>query len=58
MKHSVDSLSCKHPPERLYCWYAYDCYAPNGDLCVACLDCHKVLKGTIEKERPHDQETV
>lgn len=36
---------CDHPPQRLYAWNAYD-----GALCVACLDCHKILRGALDTE--------
>lgn len=40
------SAECKHPPERLWAWYALDCRVPGGQvLCVACCDCGTVLQG-------------
>ena len=33
------STSCKHPPVRLYSWFA------NNTLCVVCMDCQTVLTG-------------
>lgn len=39
---SVSVEDCKHPPHRLYAWYAFD-----STLCVACCDCGKPLKGVL-----------
>lgn len=33
---------CKHPPGRLYAWFARD-----GVLCVGCCACGAVLKGGV-----------
>ena len=33
---------CKHPPKRLYAWYAYD-----NTLCIGCCECGKALKGGL-----------
>lgn len=35
------AAECKHPPAKLYSWFAFD-----GVLCVAC-SCGKVLKGGV-----------
>jgi hypothetical protein len=37
---------CKHPPQRLWAWTAYD-----GTLCVACCDCGAILKGEVREVR-------
>lgn len=37
---------CKHPPERLYAWYARDDRIGRV-LCVCCCECGKVLVGGI-----------
>ena len=37
-----EQLTCKHPPERLFAWRAYD-----DTLCVGCCECGEVLKGGI-----------
>ncbi len=36
---------CKHPPERYYCWVAYD-----GTLVIVCLECQTILKGAYEQK--------
>lgn len=39
------TTDCKHPPARLYAWFAQD---PTGPvLCVACCECGTVLKGGV-----------
>lgn len=44
----VDPERCKHPPYRLYSWWANDCRIKGGIvLCVACCDCGNVLKGGV-----------
>ena len=40
-------MECKHPPERLYSWYAYD-----ETLVVCCCECGKVLKGGVDESVP------
>lgn len=35
-----ETPTCKHPPTRLYTWFAYD-----GVLCIGCCDCGAVLAG-------------
>lgn len=39
------SNQCKHPPHRLYSWWAKDGRGERTILCVVCLECKKVLKG-------------
>ena len=34
--------ACKHPPERLYSWTAYD-----GVVCVGCCECGASLAGAL-----------
>jgi hypothetical protein len=34
--------ACKHPPERLYSWTAYD-----GVVCVSCCECGASLAGSL-----------
>jgi len=43
--HETEShgTDCKHPPERLFSWYAFD-----GTLCVCCCVCGSALKGGAE----------
>ena len=40
-------MNCKHPPTRLYSWFAYD-----GTLCVGCCDCGEVLAGAADDSEP------
>lgn len=46
-------MFCKHPPERLYCWFAHSLDYARGQwvtseiLCVACCACGEVLSGGI-----------
>lgn len=42
-------MSCKHPPHRLYAWYAADAaiYKDDG-LVVVCLECREILKGAAK----------
>lgn len=38
--------NCKHPPARLYSWWACGDDGPERSvLCIACCACGKVLKG-------------
>lgn len=42
----MDKESCKHPPHRLYSWWAFNHLTGKNDiLCVGCCECGKVLKG-------------
>lgn len=34
------TFECKHPPDRIYAWWATD-----GTLCAGCCDCGAVLSG-------------
>ena len=38
---------CKHPPTRIYTWFAYD-----GTLCAGCCDCGEVLAGAADDTEP------
>ena len=49
MREHVESLSCRHPPTRLWSWTSAD-----GVLCVACCECGAVLRGATAAE---DRET-
>ena len=41
-----DPAPCKHPPTRLYSWWACgDDGSERSVLCIACCACGKVLKG-------------
>lgn len=40
----ADASTCKHPPARLYSWFAAD-----RTRCVACCDCGAVLAGAAAK---------
>ena len=42
---------CKHPPERYYCWTAWD-----GTLCIGCCDCGEVLRGAYDYEEEKDND--
>jgi len=42
---------CKHPPERLFSWFAWD-----GTLCIGCCDCGEILKGSTENEEAENNE--
>ncbi|KKL92243.1 hypothetical protein LCGC14_1886610 [marine sediment metagenome] len=52
---SVAEGQCKHPPTRLYSyWAADDDGVPDSVLVISCLDCHEILKGralTTEETR-------
>lgn len=37
-------MKCKHPPNRLFCWTAYD-----GTVCCGCCECGKILSGGYRK---------
>jgi hypothetical protein len=56
----MSAKECDHPPERLYAWVVND--ALGKDLCVVCLDCHKVLNGqaltTTELEKHNERKRV
>jgi hypothetical protein len=45
MDKAARKQKCKHPPNRLYAWRAYD-----GTLCIACCDCGIALKGAISAD--------
>ena len=36
-------MNCKHPPTRIYSWFAYD-----GTFCAGCCDCGEVLAGAAD----------
>ena len=36
-------MNCKHPPTRIYTWFAYD-----GTLCAGCSNCGEVLHGAAD----------
>jgi len=39
--------TCKHPPRRLYCWWAWNVVTGLKDwFCIACCDCGTILKGS------------
>ena len=40
-------MNCKHPPTRIYSWFAYD-----GTLCAGCCDCGEVLAGAADDSEP------
>jgi uncharacterized membrane protein len=42
---------CKHPPERLFVWVAYD-----GTVCAGCTACGAVVAGEANdtREQAHD----
>ena len=38
--------SCKHPPVRVFAWFAWNCRTNQKDLfCAACCACGEVLAG-------------
>jgi hypothetical protein len=44
----LTTLTCKHPPTRLYSWYAYNGETNKNDiLVVCCCDCGTVLTGGV-----------
>ena len=46
----MESKKCKHPPNRLYSWFASDITKPDGSsLVVVCCACGKILKGGAEE---------
>lgn len=43
-------MACKHPPARLYSWWATgDDGIPDSVLVIVCLDCHVTLQGAITR---------
>jgi hypothetical protein len=40
---------CKHPPVKLFCWYAFNYKTGDKDiLCICCCLCGDILKGGAE----------
>ncbi len=43
-------MKCKHPPNRLYAWWARDDRLPgNKILCVVCFECNEILRGDADE---------
>lgn len=41
-----DEPNCKHPPEKLYSWFAYNHETGKNDFrCVGCKQCGEILRG-------------
>jgi hypothetical protein len=45
---TITENECKHPPTRIYFWFAYNYKTGKNDIpCAGCCDCGKILLGGI-----------
>lgn len=44
----VPGQICKHPPDRLFSWFAKDARYEKPILCVCCCECGAILAGQVK----------